>query len=909
MNLSETLSADFIDAQYRKWKSDPTSLPEDWQFFFRGFEMAGAAGPAASDSREALRQSGVDALIHRYRDIGHLLACMDPLSACPTSHPLLEMDAFGLDASDQERVFAAPGVIEAGSAPLKEIVGRLKQTYCHSVGVEYMHLQDPDERQWLQERMEPTGNRTELSKTERIHLLKKLTAASRFEDFLNKKYVGVTRFSLEGGEALIPFLDVLRQQSVDEGCREIILGMAHRGRLNVLRNILEKPAEEIFSEFESCYDPQDLVGSGDVKYHIGYLTEQAMEDGTKVSFYLVSNPSHLEAVDPVVEGIARARQDIRGADGQKAVLPVLLHGDAAFAGQGVVAETLNMSQLKGYRTGGTVHVVINNQIGYTTLPEDARSTRYSTDVAKMLMVPIFHVHGEDPEAVAHVARLAADYRYRFGKDVVVDLVCYRRYGHNEGDEPYFTQPTMYQRIRQRPPLNRVYADELVAEDLVSKADVEKMEKAVSDHLEEAYEEIHGSTCLFPEPRFFPEWKDISGTFSHDPIDTGVDKKTLMQLAAQLAGLPDGFTVHRRLKGVLNKRLEAVSNGEGIDWAGAEALAFASLLVEGHIVRLSGQDVGRGTFSQRHSVLWDYETGQDFIPLNHLESGQAAYEVYNSLLAEAGVLGFEYGYAATRPGVLTLWEAQFGDFANNAQGMIDLFIASGQTKWQQLCGLTLLLPHGWEGLGPEHSSARLERFLQLCADDNLQVANLTTPAQYFHLLRRQIKAPFRKPLVLMTPKSLLRHPMAVSSLADLAQGGFKPVIDDSEAAASVKKVIFCSGKIYYQLVTRRQQVGSSDTAIVRVEQLYPFPEQMLRKIVGRYKKAASWLWVQEEPENMGAWQFIRPRLGALVKKHLVYVGREASASPATGFPKIYKVQQDGIVDRAVGTHNLAASDSG
>jgi len=908
MNLSETLSADFIDAQYRKWKSDPTSLPEDWQFFFRGFEMAGTAGPAASDSREAL-QSGVDALIHRYRDIGHLLACMDPLSSCPTSHPLLEMDAFGLDASDQERVFAAPGVIEAGSAPLKEIVGRLKQTYCHSVGVEYMHLQDPDERQWLQERMEPTGNRTELSKTERIHLLKKLTAASRFEDFLNKKYVGVTRFSLEGGEALIPFLDVLRQQSVDEGCREIILGMAHRGRLNVLRNILEKPAEEIFSEFESCYDPQDLVGSGDVKYHIGYLTEQAMEDGTKVSFYLVSNPSHLEAVDPVVEGIARARQDIRGADGQKAVLPVLLHGDAAFAGQGVVAETLNMSQLKGYRTGGTVHVVINNQIGYTTLPEDARSTRYSTDVAKMLMVPIFHVHGEDPEAVAHVARLAADYRYRFGKDVVVDLVCYRRYGHNEGDEPYFTQPTMYQRIRQRPPLNRVYADELLAEDLVSKADVEKMEKAVSDHLDEAYEEIHGSTCLFPEPRFFPEWKDISGTFSHDPIDTGVDKKTLMQLAAQLADLPDGFTVHRRLKGVLNKRLEAVSNGDGIDWAGAEALAFASLLVEGHIVRLSGQDVGRGTFSQRHSVLWDYETGQDFIPLNHLESGQATYEVYNSLLAEAGVLGFEYGYAATRPGVLTLWEAQFGDFANNAQGMIDLFIASGQTKWQQLCGLTLLLPHGWEGLGPEHSSARLERFLQLCADDNLQVANLTTPAQYFHLLRRQIKAPFRKPLVLMTPKSLLRHPMAVSSLADLAQGGFKPVIDDSEAAASVKKVIFCSGKIYYQLVTRRQQVGSSDTAIVRVEQLYPFPEQMLRKIVGRYKKAASWLWVQEEPENMGAWQFIRPRLGALVKKHLVYVGREASASPATGFPKIYKVQQDGIVDRAVGTHNLAASDSG
>ena len=909
MNLSETLSADFIDAQYRKWKSDPGSLPEDWQFFFRGFEMAGVAGPEASEHPGALRQSGVDALIHRYRDIGHLLACMDPLSACPTSHPLLEMDAFGLDASDLERVFAAPGLIEAGSAPLKEIVGRLKQTYCHSIGVEYMHLQDPDERRWLQERMEPTGNRTDLSEAERIHLLKKLTAASRFEDFLNKKYVGVTRFSLEGGEALIPFLDILRQQSVAEGCREIILGMAHRGRLNVLRNILEKPAEEIFSEFESCYDPQDLVGSGDVKYHIGYLTDQTMEDGTPISLCLVSNPSHLEAVNPVVEGMARARQDMRTADGQKAVLPVLLHGDAAFAGQGVVAETLNMSQLKGYRTGGTVHVVINNQIGYTTLPEDARSTRYSTDVAKMLMVPIFHVHGEDPEAVAHVARLAADYRYRFGKDVVVDLVCYRRYGHNEGDEPYFTQPTMYQRIRQRPPLNRVYADELVAEALISKDDVEKMEQAVSDHLDEAYEEIHGSTCLFPEPRFFPEWEAVSGTFSHDPVDTGVDKKDLMRLASRLADLPDGFTVHPRLKGVLNKRLEAVTSGEGIDWAGAEALAFASLLIEGYTVRLSGQDVGRGTFSQRHSVLWDYETGQDHIPLNHLESGQAAYEVYNSLLAEAGVLGFEYGYAITRPQVLTLWEAQFGDFANNAQCVIDLFIASGQTKWQQLCGLTLLLPHGWEGLGPEHSSARMERFLQLCADDNLQVANLTTPAQYFHLLRRQIKAPFRKPLILMTPKSLLRHPMAVSSLADLTRGGFTPVIDDPKAAASAKKVIFCSGKIYYQLIARQQQISAADTAIVRVEQLYPFPEQMLKKLVGRYKKATSWLWVQEEPENMGAWQFIRSRLGALVKKHLVYVGREASASPATGFPKIYKVQQDGIVDRAVGSHDQAVSVSG
>ena len=912
MNLSETFSAQFIDAQYRRWKADPGALSEDWQFFFKGFELAGAggaAGPADADPDQALRQARVAALIHRYRDIGHFLACMDPLSACPTSHPLLDLEAFGLETADLDRAFAAPGLIDAPTAPLKAIVRRLKQTYCHSIGVEYMHLQDPDERAWLQSRMEPTGNQSQFGPDERMRILQKLVAASLFEAFLNKKYVGVTRFSLEGGDALIPFLDSLRGRAMEAGCREIVIGMAHRGRLNVLRNILEKPAEEIFSEFESCYDPQDLVGSGDVKYHIGYLTTLAMADGRSLIMNLVSNPSHLEAVDPVVEGIARARQDLVGDGGTAAVLPVLLHGDAAFAGQGVVAETLNMSQLKGYRTGGTVHVVINNQIGYTTLPEDARSTRYSTDVAKMLMVPIFHVHGEDPEAVVHVARLAADYRGRFGKDVVVDLVCYRRYGHNEGDEPYFTQPTMYQRIRERPPLSRIYAERLADEGAVTGDAVTTMEKAVDEALEAAYEAIHGDTCRFPDPAFYPEWEHVKGTFSQEPVKTAVARKTLVALAERLAAVPDGFTVHPRLKGVLDKRLTAVTGGEGIDWAGAEALAFASLLVDGHGIRLSGQDVGRGTFSQRHSVLWDYATGQSYTPLNHLADDQAPYEVYNSLLAEAGVLGFEYGYAVTRPAMLTLWEAQFGDFVNNAQGIIDLFIASGQAKWQQLCGLTLLLPHGWEGLGPEHSSARLERFLQLCANENMQVANLTTPAQYFHLLRRQIKVPFRKPLVLMTPKSLLRHPMAVSHLKDLTGGRFEPVLGDAEASAAAKKVIFCSGKIYYQLITRRQQIGMADTAIVRVEQLFPFPEKTLKAAIGRYKKAATWLWVQEEPENMGAWRYIQPRLAALLKSPLRYVGRKASASPATGFPKIYKMEQDGIVDQAIGPHNQAGSMGG
>jgi 2-oxoglutarate dehydrogenase E1 component len=909
MDLPETLSADFIDAQYRQWKTDPSSLPKDWQFFFKGFEIAGATGPADADPEQAMRQARVGALIHRYRDIGHLLACMDPLSACPTSHPLLDVEAFGLDISDLERTFAAPDLMDGGAASLKAIIGKLKQTYCHSVGVEYMHLQDPGERQWLQARMESGGNRSALNGEARTRLLQQLTAASIFEAFLNKKYVGVTRFSLEGGEALIPLLDELSQRSARSGCRELILGMAHRGRLNVLRNILKKPAEEIFSEFESCYDPQDLVGSGDVKYHIGYLTERRLEEGTTLTLYLVSNPSHLEAVNPVVEGIARARQDMAATDGAKAVLPVLLHGDAAFAGQGVVAETLNMSQLKGYRTGGTIHVIINNQIGYTTLPEDARSTRYSTDVAKMLMVPIFHVHGEDPEAVVHVARLAADYRYRYGKDVVIDLVCYRRYGHNEGDEPYFTQPTLYQRIRQRPPINRIYGDQLIAEAIVSKATVEEMTQAVNGELDAAYEEIHGSTCLFPEPRFFPEWASVSGTYSHDRVKTAVDQKTLLGLAERLAVVPEGFTVHPRLKGALDKRLEAVTKGEGIDWSGAEALAFASLLTESHGVRLSGQDVGRGTFSQRHSVLWDYQTGRSHTPLNHLVADQAPFEVYNSLLAEVGVLGFEYGYAVTRPQVLTLWEAQFGDFANNAQGIIDLFIASGQAKWQQLCGLTLLLPHGWEGLGPEHSSARLERFLQLCAEDNLQVANLTTPAQYFHLLRRQIKAPFRKPLILMTPKSLLRHPMAVSSVKELTDGAFLPVLDDTEARPSAKKIIFCSGKIYYQLASRRQQVNADDTAIVRVELLHPFPEAALEKVIDRYKKAVVWQWVQEEPVNMGAWRYIQPRLASMLKKPLEFVGRDPAASPATGFPKIYKMQQDGIIDRAIAPHDQSRGMAG
>jgi len=618
-----------------------------------------------------------------------------------------------------------------------------------------------------------------------------------------------------------------------------------------------------------------------------------------VRVFLVNNPSHLEAVDPVVEGIARARQEMSGDAGRRAVVPILMHGDAAFAGQGVVAETLNMSQLAGYTTGGTLHIVINNQIGYTTLPQDARSTRYSTDVAKMLMVPVFHVHGEDPESLVHVIELAADYRQTFGKDVVLDVICYRRFGHNEGDEPYFTQPLMYERIRQRPSPHKLYAEALIAAGVVDAARAAEMEAAALAPLEAEYAEIHGSACAFPEERYYPEWDHLSGRFRHEPVPTGVKASALTRLARRINTLPEAFTPHPKIKELLRRRLEAIEKGEGIDWANAEALAFAALLDESVAVRLSGQDCGRGTFSQRHAVVFDRATGEAYTPLQHVNPDGARFAVYNSLLAEAGVLGFEYGYAVTHPGCLTLWEAQFGDFANNAQGIIDLFIASGETKWQRLCGLVMLLPHGWEGLGPEHSSARLERFLLLCAEENMIVCDPSTPAQYFHLLRRQIKAPYRKPLIVMTPKSLLRHPRAVSTLDDLTGGGFTPVLDDPARPLEARKVLVCSGKIYYQLLQRREELETADVALVRVEQFYPFPEEQLKTVLSGYARAESWAWVQEAPENMGGWPFMRPRLEALIGQAPLYVGRKAAASPATGFPNLYKAEQAAISDQAVG----------
>jgi 2-oxoglutarate dehydrogenase E1 component len=902
MDLATAWNTEFIEEQYKRWQADPTSVSRDWRFFFEGFELAASGAPKTADGfdeEQLLRQSRVESLIYRYRDLGHLLACLDPLTACPTEHPLLTLEAVNLTPQDLDREFFTHRFAASRRAPLKEIIQALKETYCRSIGVEFMHLQDPSERSWLLDRMEPIRNRPNLETDAKQRILNSLVKTALFEQFLNKKYIGVTRFSLEGGDALIPALGFLIQHLAESGGREIILGMAHRGRLNVQANILQRPYEDIFSEFESCYNPEEVVGAGDVKYHNGYLADLKTADNQRLRIFLMNNPSHLEAVDPVVEGFARARQDLIGDSAAAQVVPLLIHGDAAFAGQGIVAETLNMSQLEGYKTGGTIHIIINNQIGYTTLPEDARSTRYSTDIAKMLMVPIFHVHGEDPEAVVHVVRLAADYRLEFGKDVVIDLVCYRRYGHNEGDEPYFTQPQMYDRIRQRSSLHQLYADHLISEGIVRQGDLEKMADTINSQLGKAYDSVHGSECPFPDSRFYAEWESISAGYTHEPIATGVEKDVLVSLAKKLNTVPDHFTVNPKLQGLLKKRLESVEQDNGIDWANAEALAFASLLKEGFLIRLSGQDSGRGTFSQRHSTLVDIRNEKRHVPLNSIDAGQARFCVYDSLLSEAGVLGFEYGYSLAQPDSLVLWEAQFGDFVNNAQSIIDLFIVSGESKWQRFSGIVLLLPHGWEGLGPEHSSARLERFLQLCAGENIQVCNPTTPAQYFHLLRRQVKVSFRKPLIVMTPKSLLRHPLAVSRLNDFSDGHFQAVLDDPETPEAPKNVIFCSGKIFYELYKRRLDVENAPTAILRLEQFYPVPEAQIKKMVEKYSGVKNWYWVQEEPENMGGWHFIRPYLNDISRKSVAYIGRKAASSPAPGFHSIYKKEQAAIIEQAIG----------
>jgi 2-oxoglutarate dehydrogenase E1 component len=892
MPFEHNVSPQWIESLFRLWQQDPQRVPPQWRAFFAGFALAAEAPPAGArvDLDYALKQSAVQSLIYRYRDIGHLLACVDPLSPCPTDHPLLALSAFGLEEADLDTTYHTRRFLRE-SATLREIVATLRETYCRSVGVEFMHLQEPAERQWLIERMEPTRNRPGLSRAQKLRLLGKLQEAALFEAFLHRRFVGQKRFSLEGGEALVALLDFVVQRAAALGVRDLVLGMSHRGRLNVLVNIFGKPPENLFAEFEDNVELQ-VVGEGDVKYHQGFSADVEGPDGASIHITLASNPSHLEAVDPVVEGKCRARQDGYGAGGDKRVLPVLMHGDAAFAGQGMVAETLNLSQLDGYRTGGTLHIVLNNQIGFTTLPQDARSTLYATDVAKMLTVPIFHVHGDDPEAVVHAAALALDWRQAFGRDVVLEVLCYRRHGHNEGDEPYFTQPLMYEKIKDHPPVHEIYAARLREEE-VGDEEIEALATAVEERLERAA----GQPARPVEAGFHGKWEGIERGCRPAAGDTAVDRATLLALGRTFTRLPEGFHPHPKIGKLFERRREAIEAGAGLDWGIAEGLAFATLLHEGVTVRLSGQDCRRGTFNQRHSTLFDVLTGAPHVPLAATARQGAAFRAYDSMLSEAAVLGFEYGYSLETPQGLTLWEAQFGDFANGAQVIIDQFIVAGETKWDRSSGLVLLLPHGYEGQGAEHSSARIERYLQLCADGNIQVVYPSTPAQYFHLLRRQVKQACRRPLVVFTPKSLLRLPQCRSALDELAAGRFREVIPEAADPQQVRTLLVCTGKIYFELAERREKEGRQDLALVRVEQLYPLDGDALRQALQPFAGAQRFAWVQEEPANMGAWSFLRPHLAAAAGREPLYVGRAAAAAPAVGSHRLHVEEQERIIDEA------------
>jgi 2-oxoglutarate dehydrogenase E1 component len=904
-----------------RYEVDPGSVHESWAELFdpdrereeeasAPAEAAGAA-PSLASPQVAEKYARVLRMIHAYRARGHRIADTDPLGSRVEYFPELDPAHYGLGQEDGSVAFFAGDLPGGPIQTLDQILERLRATYCRKVGVEFTHIQAPGPRQWLMRRMEECQNASPLAPAEKLRVFEKLCAAELFERFLHTKFVGQKRFSLEGAEALIPLLDTLVEDAPAHQVRELVIGMAHRGRLNVLSNIVGKSLASMFSEFEDIEEAEAPFGSGDVKYHKGYSTDRSTRSGSRVHLSLTANPSHLEAVDPVVEGRARAKQ-VRGGDAKgKHLMPVLIHGDAAFAGQGMVAETLNLSHLSGYSTGGTLHVVVNNQIGFTTTPQEARSTLYCTDVAKMIQVPIFHVNGDDPEAVVHCVRLAFAYRQRFGEDVVIDLVCYRRHGHNEGDEPSFTQPLLYEKIRARQGLRALYTDELVRGGVLVPADVARIEADQNKQLSQALELIKTAPpSAEDEYEMRGPWLGFSRKRPETPPETAVSAERLAQIAEAISSVPAGFNVHKKLAPLLDRRRKVVADGGPIDWALAEALAFGSLVSEGTPVRLSGQDSSRGTFSQRHAVVVDQTTGVEYAPLDHVAGTQARFEVYDSHLSEAAVLGFEYGYSVADPSTLTLWEAQFGDFANGAQVIIDQFIASAHAKWGRMSGLVMLLPHGYEGQGPEHSSARIERYLQLCAEDNIQVVNCTTPAQYFHVLRRQVRSNYRAPLVIFTPKSLLRAPRAASSVGELARGAFAPVLDDAAVRdpGSVRRVLVCSGKVYYDLLHRREErdglgegVARGDVAIVRIEELYPWPDAELASALGRYANAEHVGFVQEEPANMGPWTFVRERLQAHLppRARLAYAGRPASASTAVGSPRVHRQELEALLAAAFG----------
>jgi 2-oxoglutarate dehydrogenase E1 component len=914
---------------------DRSSVDEKWRSYFDALlgggelplpRLAGAMQPSAAregdaalPAREtlwqAIRQAGVTQLVSAYRERGHLLAQVDPLGLLALEAPPalkdFDLSTFSLSEDDLDKSFPTVDLPGPRQATLREIVERLRATYCRSIGVEFRDIEEPEQRAWLQEKMESSGNRLVLSQQLQQRILARLTDAEQLETFLHKNFIGAKRFSIQGAESLIPMLDLLIDAAGEFGAEEMVLGMAHRGRLNVLVNIMGKDASELFAQFLDN-QPEAHLGSGDVKYHLGHSSDRVTTSGSKVHLTLAFNPSHLEFVNPVVEGRVRAKQDRRHDDAHGKVVPLLIHGDAAFIGQGVNLETLNMARLDGYTTGGTIHVVVNNQVGFTTQPRDSRSTRYATDLARTLRVPVFHVNGEDLEAVAHVARLAAEYRQKFNADVVVDIYCYRRYGHNEGDEPRFTQPVMYAAIDKKPSIRTMFAASAVSAGAISQAAADEMSAASYKRFADALEHVRTHVVSWVPHSMGGLWAPYKGGPDREApeVETKVPAETLISLAKKLAEIPAGFSANPKVQKVLEERASKLANGEYFDWGTGESMAFASLLAEGVPVRLSGQDARRGTFTHRHAVLTDAQSGARYSPYDKVTTGSSFFQVWDSPLSEAGVLGFDYGYSLDYPDALVMWEGQFGDFANGAQVIIDQFISSGEDKWRRLSGIVMLLPHGYEGQGPEHSSARLERFLQLAAEDNWQVCNLTSPAQLFHALRRQIHRPWRKPLVVMTPKSQLRLPAASSgikhfagsTLKDLSEGRFQRVIADVGArdAKKVKKVLLCSGKVYFDLAETRDKLGRDDVAIVRLEQLYPL-DGSLDAALAPYAAGTPVVWVQEEPWNMGGWYFVKAHIGPRLEgKHsLACVSRDESASPATGSPASHKLEHQRLMERAFG----------
>ncbi|MGW3814289.1 multifunctional oxoglutarate decarboxylase/oxoglutarate dehydrogenase thiamine pyrophosphate-binding subunit/dihydrolipoyllysine-residue succinyltransferase subunit [Streptomyces sp. NPDC005046] len=852
----------------------------------------------ASHDDDVTKAARVFELIHSYRVRGHVMADTDPLEYKQRKHPDLDITEHGLTLWDLEREFAVGGFAGKSLMKLRDILGVLRDSYCRTTGIEFMHIQDPKQRKWIQDRIERPHTKPE--REEQLRILRRLNAAEAFETFLQTKYVGQKRFSLEGGESVIPLLDAVIDSAAESRLDEVVIGMAHRGRLNVLANIVGKSYAQIFREFEGNLDPKSMHGSGDVKYHLGAQGTFTGLDGEQIKVALAANPSHLETVDPIIEGIVRARQDIINKGGTDfTVLPVALHGDAAFAGQGVVAETLNMSQLRGYRTGGTVHIVINNQVGFTAAPESSRSSMYATDVARMIEAPIFHVNGDDPEAVVRVARLAFEFRQAFNKDVVIDLICYRRRGHNESDNPAFTQPLMYDLIDKKRSVRKLYTESLIGRGDITLEEAEQALQDFQGQLEKVFTEVREAVTQAPEAHV----PDVQAEFPV-AVSTAVSQEIVKRIAESQVNIPDNVTVHPRLLPQLQRRAAMIEDGS-IDWGMGETLAIGSLLLEGTPVRLSGQDSRRGTFGTRHAVLIDRVTGEDYTPLQYLSDEQARLNVYDSLLSEYAVMGFEYGYSLARPDALVMWEAQFGDFVNGAQTVVDEYISAAEQKWGQTSGVTLLLPHGYEGQGPDHSSARIERFLQLCAQNNMTVAQPTSPSNYFHLLRWQVHNPHHKPLVVFTPKSMLRLKAAASKAEEFTTGQFRPVIgDDSVEAAAVRKVVFCAGKLYYDLEAERKKRGSTDTAIIRIERLYPLPGAELQAEIAKYPNAEKYLWAQEEPANQGAWPFIALNLidhldlavGADVPgaERLRRISRPHSSSPAVGSAKRHQAEQEQLV---------------